>query len=82
MLPDKPWRPELVLRLMAGLFASMLLGVIIVDGYSGGAEAARNNPDFFIFLVGVFSFHGVGLVLGLTSHDSGGLFSWRSWLEC
>ena len=63
MLPDKPWRPELVLRLMAGLFASMLLGVIIVDGYSGGAEAARNNPDFFIFLVGVFSFHGVGLVL-------------------
>ena len=52
-----------MLRLLAGLFASMLLGVIIVGGYSGNAENAREHRDFFIFVVGVFSFHGVGLVL-------------------
>ena len=60
MLSQKPWRPDLVLRLLIGLFASMLLGVIIVGGYSSGAEKDR---DFLIFIVGVFSFHGVGLVL-------------------
>lgn len=63
MLSEKPWRPELVLRLLAGLFASMLLGVIIVGGYTGNAETVRPQRDFFIFVVGVFSFHGIGLVL-------------------
>lgn len=64
MLSEKPWKPELVVRLLVGLFASMCLGVLIVEGYAGIAEEAgkpRNN--LFVFVVGTFSFHGVGLVL-------------------
>lgn len=64
MLSEKPWKPDLVLRLLAGLFASMLLGILIVNGYESlSGEAGKRNRDFFIFVVGVFSFHGVGLVL-------------------
>lgn len=75
MLSEKPWRPELVLRLLMGLFASMLLGVLIVGGYESMAkEAGQQQRDFFIFVVGVFSFHGVGLVLVnvfLRQHQTG-----------
>lgn len=54
----------MVLRLLAGLFASMLLGVLIVNGYESLAgEVGKRGRDIFIFIVGVFSFHGVGLVL-------------------
>ena len=53
-----------MVRLLAGLFASMLLGVIIVSGYESlASEAGRKHRDLFLFVVGVFSFHGVGLVL-------------------
>ena len=63
MLSEKPWRPELVVRLIAGLFASMLLGVIVVGGYEASVEPSRKHRDLIIFIVGLFSFHGVGLVL-------------------
>jgi membrane protease YdiL (CAAX protease family) len=64
MLSEKPWKPDLVLRLLAGLFSSMLLGVLIVNGYESLAgEVGKRGRDFFIFIVGVFSFHGVGIVL-------------------
>lgn len=64
MLSEKPWKPDLVVRLFMGLFASMLLGVLIVGGYESLArERGEGERDFFLFLVGVFSFHGVGLVL-------------------
>ena len=63
MLSEKPWRPELVVRLIAGLFASMALGVIIVAGYKAGVDVSQKHRDLIIFLVGVFTFHGVGLVL-------------------
>jgi membrane protease YdiL (CAAX protease family) len=53
-----------VLRLLTGLFSSMLLGVLIVSGYESLAkEAGQRQKDLFLFVVGVFSFHGVGLVL-------------------
>lgn len=63
MLSEKPWKPELVLRLLMAMFASMLLGVLIVTGYQSLAQESGRQRDFFIFVVGVFSFHGVGLVL-------------------
>lgn len=62
MLSEKPWKPLLVVRLLAGLFFSMLLGVLIVTGYQD-KDAPQHQNDLFIFVVGVFSFHGVGLVL-------------------
>jgi membrane protease YdiL (CAAX protease family) len=64
MLNDKPWRPELVLRLLAGLFASLMLGIIVVNGYlSLAGEAARNGNNYLITMIGTFVFHGVALVL-------------------
>lgn len=64
MLAEKPWRPELVMRLLAGLLASISLGVMIVAGYEGmAAEAGRPRHAFFSFVIGTFSLHVVGLVL-------------------
>jgi membrane protease YdiL (CAAX protease family) len=54
----------MVVRLMAGLFASMLLGALIVSGYeSVAAEGGKKHRDLLLFVVGIFTFHGVGLVL-------------------
>jgi membrane protease YdiL (CAAX protease family) len=64
MLSEKPWKPELVVRLFAGLFSSMLLGILVVNGYeSVASEAVKKHRELLVFLVGIFSFHGVGLVL-------------------
>jgi membrane protease YdiL (CAAX protease family) len=65
MLAEKPWRPDLVVRLLAGIFASMLLGVLIVSGYESftGGETGQRQRDLFLFFVSVLCFHGVGLVL-------------------
>lgn len=65
MLAEKPWKPDLVVRLLAGIFASMLLGVFIVQGYDSltGSGEGQRHRDLFLFLVSVLSFHGVGLVL-------------------
>src|SRR4051812_31771303 len=66
MLSDKPWRPELVMRLLAGLFASAFLGVLIVQGYvslSGDKANLNRDAEFFFFCVGTLTMHGVALVL-------------------
>lgn len=64
MLSEKPWKPVLVVRLLAGLLASISLGVLIVAGYEGiAAEAGKPKNHLFIFAVGTFSFHGVALVM-------------------
>lgn len=63
MLSEKPWKPDLVLRLFMALFFSMLLGVLIVSGYQSLVGDKGKGGDFLIFVVGVFSFHGVAFVL-------------------
>jgi membrane protease YdiL (CAAX protease family) len=65
MLSEKPWKPELVIRLVAGLFASMMLGVLIVSGYESltGAQAGQRHRDLLLFFASILCFHGVGLVL-------------------
>lgn len=64
MLSEKPWKPELVVRLLMAMFASMLLGVLVVTAYDSSAkEAGKMQGDLLVFIIGVFSFHGVGLVL-------------------
>ncbi len=63
MLSQKPWKPHLVVRLLAALFAGLLLGALIVQGYQ--SQIGNKNPSdrLLIFILGVLSFHGVGLVL-------------------
>jgi membrane protease YdiL (CAAX protease family) len=64
MLPDKPWKTHLVVRLLGGLCASLSLGFLIVMGYKSLLnDPSKADTDFFILLLGVFSFHGIGLVL-------------------
>lgn len=52
------------MRLFMGICASIILGVLIVSGYESLAgEAGKRNRDIFLFLISVFTFHGVGLVM-------------------
>lgn len=48
--------------LLAGFFSTMLLASMVVVGYRGvSADPVRN--ELLVFLVGIFTFHGVTLVL-------------------
>ncbi len=64
MLSEKPWNFNAALRLLFGLFASILIGMVAVSwlqwnsGPSGSAI-----PSFRGFIVGAITFHGVGLLL-------------------
>jgi len=63
MLSEKPWKPDLVVRLLAALFAGLLLGALIVQGYRSQLSDQSTLDRVFLFTLGVLSFHGVGLVL-------------------
>ena len=64
MLSEKPWQPDLVLRLMLGIFASISLGTIIVQGLApNGTDSPGGGLNLAIFMVGTLTFHGVALVL-------------------
>jgi membrane protease YdiL (CAAX protease family) len=63
MLSEKPWKPHLVVRLLAALFAGLLLGALIVQGYHSQMGDKNPSDRLLIFILGVLSFHGVGLVL-------------------
>jgi membrane protease YdiL (CAAX protease family) len=63
MLSEKPWKPYLVVRLLAALFAGLLLGAVVVQGYRSQLDGEGPSHRLFLFLLGVLSFHGVGLVL-------------------
>ncbi len=63
MLSEKPWKPDLVLRLFAALFAGLVLGALVVQGYQSQIGTKTAADRIFIFILGVLSFHGVGVVL-------------------
>jgi len=63
MLSEKPWKPQLVVRLLAALFAGLLLGALVVQGYRSQIGDKSTADRVFLFVLGVLSFHGVGLVL-------------------
>jgi len=63
MLSEKPWKPHLVVRLLAALFAGLLLGALVVQGYHSQIGDKNPSDRLLIFILGVLSFHGVGLVL-------------------
>ncbi|MGV3771315.1 MAG: CPBP family intramembrane glutamic endopeptidase [Verrucomicrobiales bacterium] len=66
MLMEKPWKPDLVLRLMMGIFASICIGVLVVSGYTSlqkEGTVPTLQVDVLNLIVGTFTLHGVGLVL-------------------
>jgi membrane protease YdiL (CAAX protease family) len=63
MLSEKPWRPDLVLRFFAALFAGFVLGALIVQGYQSQIGNKTATDRVFLFLLSLLSFHGVGIVL-------------------
>ena len=62
MLSEKPWRPDLVLRLTAGFYAAMFLGGIVGLGYREALPDSMNN-QLIAFALGAFIYQGVTLVL-------------------
>jgi membrane protease YdiL (CAAX protease family) len=63
MLSEKPWRPEAVFRLMAGLFASILLGVLLLNWLNSPYSPVRIDAKVATLIIGTLSFHGMALVL-------------------
>jgi len=62
MLSEKPWKPDRVVWLLAGFFSTMLLASMVVVGYREISQDTVTN-QLVVFLVGIFTFHGVTLVL-------------------
>jgi len=62
MLPEKPWRPDRVLRLIAGFYSAMFLAGIVAIGYKEAFPDAVTN-QIVVFAVGTFTFQIVTLVL-------------------
>jgi membrane protease YdiL (CAAX protease family) len=62
MLSEKPWKPEAVLRLFAGVFLCIFIGTLLT---SLGRSRNQANDSMVIWrmVVAVLSFHGVALVL-------------------
>src|SRR5262249_37489565 len=63
MLSEKPWRPDLVLRLFAALCAGFALGGLVVQGYLAQIGNNTTADRILIFILGILSFHGVAIVL-------------------
>jgi membrane protease YdiL (CAAX protease family) len=63
MLSEKPWRPEQVLQLLVRLFASMLIGMVLVGWLSSSRWLPAAHAKFLTLVIGTLSFHGVALLL-------------------
>lgn len=63
MLAEKPWKPEAVLGLGAGICACMLIGITLVTVLGRlFPEWSTARSNLVIFLVGALSFQGAALV--------------------
>jgi len=64
MLPQKPWRFEAVIQLIAGIFACLCLGIVAAGGLRAAGVAAFKSPDSFANILAVtLSFQGAAWVL-------------------
>lgn len=63
MLSEKPWPPDQVLLLLARLFASLLLGVILVSWLSSTEWLEPRGMKYLTIAVGTLSFHGMAFLL-------------------
>lgn len=65
MLSVKPWRAEVVMQLLAGVFACLCAGVLAAGLLHHAGVAAFKSPDSFAnVLVATLSFQGATLILG------------------
>jgi membrane protease YdiL (CAAX protease family) len=65
MLTEKPWKPEAVMQILAGLMLSWSVGLLIAASLSHFLpKQSRDLLPFFHFVLSTFSFQGVALVLG------------------
>lgn len=64
MLSEKPWRLDGVMAVFLGLFASITLGMLLIQ-FTGLARGGSPSgaPPFAAFVVGIMSFHGTAAVL-------------------
>jgi membrane protease YdiL (CAAX protease family) len=64
MLSEKPWRLDWVMAVFLGLFASIALGMLLIQltGLARGVSPS-GVPPFAVFVVGITSFHGAAAVL-------------------
>ncbi len=63
MLSEKPWEPEQVLQLLVRLFASMLIGMALVNWLNSIPGLDPGQVKMLTLAVGTLSFHGVALIL-------------------
>ena len=64
MLSEKPWRPEQVLQLLIRLFASMLIGMVLVTWLNSIQGLPPSQVKYLTLAVGTLSFlHGMALLL-------------------
>jgi membrane protease YdiL (CAAX protease family) len=76
MLSEKPWPPERILQLLIRLFASMLIGLVLVNWINTSSWFGSAQAKFLTLVVGTLSFHGVALILTQQLlHDEG--LSWE-----
>jgi hypothetical protein len=74
VLRAKPWQPDAVLRLLAGLFLAIASGGLLVSVLAPGEMAQTPAGRLVVLVVGMVTFHGVGLLLVsffLRSHGVG-----------
>ena len=72
MLSEKPWRPDQVLQLLVRLFASMLIGMVLVSWVNSGQWLGATEQRVLAMTIGTLSFHGMALLLThyfLREHD-------------
>jgi membrane protease YdiL (CAAX protease family) len=62
VLPEKPWTPEGVLRLLMCIFLTVSAGILIMAPLAREAPGAAGDTRFTALLVGTLSFHGATLV--------------------
>jgi membrane protease YdiL (CAAX protease family) len=63
MLSEKPWQPDQVLQLLIRLFASMMIGMVVVSWLNSTKWLDQDQVRFLSMAIGTLSFHGVGLAL-------------------
>jgi membrane protease YdiL (CAAX protease family) len=76
MLTEKPWRPDAVLRLFMGIFASISAGSLILMGLERAGWTDKGHAGLLLFVVKSVFFQGMGLALihvFLREHGAG----WR-----
>jgi membrane protease YdiL (CAAX protease family) len=62
MLPEKPWKPEAVLQLGAGVCFCMLAGMLLLSGVGRLAPAlGKLEKDLITFAIGALFFQGAAL---------------------